>query len=274
MTAFAQTSSPPRLAPADPHVSDRTPHLFVVTVIGAVVVLGTIVRLQATPAAAHPLSGAPVDGPVAATVSLPDEPSAAIALSEASPGMLAAVSDDDPARLGPPGVTSGGLTFRLALPTDAPTAVTVTSEFLRLSGALTDAASITYPVIPDADGSAAVSADLGELLFRERPGIYRIAVTWEGVPLAETQLALGTSQPSGVAIFDKPRRLVIAAGTYTAVRFDADGGVGQELERQLGTRARAGALAFARFGGTGHVLVGSGPFAKYWLPLGEGIRLR
>lgn len=274
MTAFAQTS-PPRVAPLDPPVSDRTPHLFVVTLIGAALVLGTVLRLlQADPAPAHPLSGAPVDGAVAATASLPEEPSATITLSGAPSRILAGVSDVDPARLGPPGVPRGSLTFRLAFPTDAPSAVTVTSEFLRLSGMLTEAATITFEVTPASDGSATVQAELEELLFRERAGIYRVAVSWEGMTLARTELALGTRQPSGVAVFAEPRRLVLAAGSYTAVRFDARGDVADALEHRFGKRARADAYAFARFGNTPHVLVGSGPLAKHWLPLGDGVRLR
>jgi hypothetical protein len=269
MTGIAQT-------PSGPYVSARTPHLFAVTLVGAALVLTTIIRLLgADPVPEHPLSGAPVEGAVEPTLTLPDEASASIQAAGAPGRVLAGVGDSEPAIVGPlPVPRDGLLALDLRLPTAERTVVGVSASQLRLTGGLRDGNVITYSVLPGADGGAVVEAPVAELIGDSRAGIYQVVVSWNGRALAEEYLALGVEQPSGVAVFDEPRRVRIAAGRHTAVRFDATGGVRKEATHRARGRTVVQAVAYARFNGEPYVLIPDGRWGRHWMPLGDGVRLR
>ena len=257
-------------------MSGRTPHLFVATLVGAALILTTIVRfLGAEPVPLHPLSGAPVDGPVEPTLMLPAEASASIQAGVAPTPVLAGVGDFEPAVVGPlPVPRDGSVTVRLSLPTAEETVIGVTAARLRLNGALREGELRTYPVTPGAEGDALVAAPVRELIGGADGGIYRVAVSWDGTVLAEAYLALAADQPTGIAVFDEPRRVRIDAGRHTGVRFDASGTEYKEKTRRTESRTNEPALAFARFDGAAHVLIADGRWARYWMPLGDGVRLR
>ena len=270
MTGIAQTSS-------EPYVSGRTPHLFAVTLVGAALVLATLVRLfGAEPVPEYPLSGAPVDGAVEPTLTLPDEASASIQTAVAPGRTLAGVGDFDPAMVGPlPVPREGSLTVRVSLPIDEATVVGVTASRMRLNGAVRHGELSTYTVLPGADGAATVGAPVTDLIGDGGGGIYQVTVTWNGAVLAEEHLALAAEQPTGVAVFDEPRLVRITPGRHTAVRFDASGSVHAEKTRRIrGSGRTFEAIAYARFDGRAHVLIGDGRWARHWMPLGDGVRLR
>lgn len=269
MTGIAQT-------PSRPYVSGRTPHLFAVTLVGAALVLTTVIRLLgADPVPQHPLSGAPVDGAVEPTLMLPDEASASIQASGVPGRGLAGVDDSEPAVLGPlPIPPDGTLTLDLRLPTAETTVVGVTASRMRLTGALHDGEVITHSVLPGADGRAVVDVPVNDLIAGSGAGIYRVVVSWNGAALADAYLGLGVEQPSGIAVFDEPRRVRIAAGRHTAVRFNAGGEVRKEHTRRARGRTVVDAVAYGRFNGEAYVLIPEGRWGRHWMPLGDGVRLR
>jgi hypothetical protein len=269
MTGIAQT-------PSEPYISGRTPHLFIVTLVGAALILTTVVRfLGADPVREHPLSGAPVDGAVEPTLMLPAEATASVQTGVATSRVLAGVDDSEPAMVGPlPVPRDGSVTLRLSLPTAEATVIGVTASRMRLNGALRDGELQTYTVTPGADGAALLDAPVRELIGDAGGGIYRVAVTWDGVVLAEEYLALAAEQPAGVALFEEPRRVRVLAGRHTAVRFDDAGATTAEKTRRTRERTTVLAIAYARFDGVPHVLIADGRWARFWMPLGDGVRLR
>jgi hypothetical protein len=269
MTGIAQT-------PPEPYLGTRTPHVFLATLLGAALILTTVLRfLGADPVPDHPLSGAPVDGAVEPTLSLPSEASAAVWASSSPDRLLAGVADFEPALVGPLAVPrDGALTLRLSLTTDEPTSVSVTAARMRLNGAVRDGEQRTYEVLPGADGGALLPVPVSDLIGDGAGGIHRLTVSWNGAVLAEEHLALAAAQPTGVAVFDEPRTVRIDAGRHAGRRFDAGGSVTAKKVRRAGRGSNAEAVAYARFNGTAHVLVVDGRWARHWLPLGEGVRLR
>jgi len=269
MTGIAQT-------PPEPYISSRTPHLFAATLVGAVLILTTVVRfLGAESVREHPLSGAPVDGAVEPTLMLPAEATASIQAGAARSRVLAGVGDYEPAVVGPlPVPRNGTVRVHLSLPTGEATAIGVTASRMRLNGALGDGELQTYEVTPGADGGALVEAPVSALIGDAGGGIYHVAVSWDGAILAEEYLALAAEQPTGVAVFDEPRRVRIDAGRHTAVRFDSTGATRIEKARRARGSRTVPALAYARFDGVAHVLIADGRWARFWMPLGDGVRLR
>jgi hypothetical protein len=269
MTGIAQN-------PPEPYISDRTPHLFVVTLVGAALILTTIIRLLgAEPVRDHPLSGAPVEGAVEPTLMLPDQASASVLAATPAGRVLAGVADFEPAVVGPlPAARDGSLSIHVSLPTAEATVISVTASRLRLNGELRRGEMRTYPVAPGADGGATVTSPVTELVGDASGGIYQVAVTWNGVVLAEEYLALAAEQPTGIAVFDEPRKVRIKDGRHTAVRFDATGSVRAEKTRRAKGRTIVEAIAYARFDGRAHVLIASGRWDRHWMPLGNGVRLR
>ena len=57
---------------------------------------------------------------------------------------------------------------------------------------------------PGDDGRATVETSVADLLGERAPGIYRIVVRWDGAVIGSQDVALGMSQPSGVAVFTEP----------------------------------------------------------------------
>lgn len=269
MTGIAQT-------PPEPYVGTRTPHLFLATLLGAALILTTVLRfLGSEPAREYPLSGAPVDGAVEPTLMLPSEASAALWSSSSPDRLLAGVADFEPAIVGPlPVPRDAALTVRLSLTTADTTNVTVTAQRMRLNGAVRDGEARMYPVAPGADGSVVLAVPVSDLIGEAAGGIHRITVSWNGVVLAEEHLALAAAQPTGVAVFDEPRAVRIDAGRHVGRRFDEAGKVTGKKVRRAGRGTTAEAVAYARFDGTAHVLVVDGRWARHWLPLGDGVRLR
>jgi hypothetical protein len=273
MTGFAQTHQ-------EPYVSGRTPHLSAAVLLGAALIVGLAFRFVngEEPASTGLLSGAPVDGVVigaAARPALPDEPAAWLHLASGAPTIRAGTAASDPVPLRPSAYPpKSAVALTVWLPTTDEAAVQVASARLEADGGLASAVRLELGLTPGDDGRATVETSVADLLGERAPGIYRVVVRWDGAVIGSQDVALGMSQPSGVAIFTEPRQVVFLAGEYTGVQFDAAGEVNGKNSFALGANSGAPGAAYARFGGSPYVLIADGVWAGFWMPLGEGVELR
>ena len=238
--------------------------------VGAVLIIGFMVRLLNTSEApVYPLSGAPVgEGEAPVVVTQPATRVATGSLSAQMPMNQAGERLSVGPAAFPPGAA---VVLSAVLPTDEVTTIRIGLSRLADDGTLQSAAAVAVEVDPDANGMARVSTSVGALTAELGPGIYQVRLVWDGRQIGGADVALGLYQPSTVAIFDEPRRVAIAAGSYTGVRMDARGAVVDERPFTLGTASGAPAAAFAYFGATPHVLITEGVWAGYWLPLSDAI---
>jgi len=276
MTGIAQTRP-------EPFVSGRTPHLSAAMLLGAALIVGLAFRFVSAEDPAPStglLSGAPVDGVVigepAARPALPEEPAAWLHVASADhTAVLAGTAAGDPVPLRPSAYPPGSsIALTAWLPTTDEVTVQVASSRLEADGQVTSAVRLEMPLAPADDGRATVETTVESLLAERAPGIYRVVVRWDGAVIGRQDVALGMVQPSGVAIFAEPRQVVFLAGEYTGVQFDAAGEVINEKAFALGANSGAPGAAYARFGGSPHVLIAEGVWAGFWMPLGEGVELR
>ncbi len=254
-------------------LSTRAPYAPVVMLIGAVVVIGVVIRLlNTTPVAEHPLSGAPVgtgNGPVVVTDPATKTASGSLSL------LLPVDAAGESMAVGPAAFPAGAqVALSVLLPTDQATSVQVGLAQLQPDGTLTAAEPVSVEVEPDVNGAASVRTSVAALTEELGPGIYRVDLRWEGERIGGTDVALGQLQPGNVAIFDEPRAILFAAGTYTGVQVDGNGAVAAEKPYELGKASGASAVAFAMLNGRPHLLISNGVWAGHWMPVSDGMTLQ
>ena len=242
--------------------------------IGGVLVLGVIIRLLNTEPAVpvYPMSGAPVgDGQAPVVVT---QPAARVATGSLS--LLMPVDQSgEPMQVGPAAFPAGAaVVLSVVLPTNEPSAITVSLARLADDGSLQRAEPIAIDVLPDSDGMARVSTTVATLTSELGAGIYRVGLQWDGERIGGTDVALGLQQPSSVAIFSQPRRVSFAAGKYVGQRMDAKGQPVDTKPYTLGSASSAPAAAYAQFGGVPHALITAGIWAGYWIPLSDSATLQ
>ena len=256
----------------EPILSTKAPYAPIVMLIGGVLVLGVVIRLlNASPAAPdNPLSGAPVgDGPARVIVTQPAAGSATGSLS-----LVVGTASGEPIEVGPAAFPPGSaMALSVLLPNSEPTTISVTLTRLSDDGTLQSAEPISIPVTPDSDGMARVSTSVEALTTELGAGIYRLGLFWEGERIGGTDVALGQSQPSSIAIFSEPRVVSFAAGKHVGIRVNAAGETKNRKPYTLTKSSGAPAGAYAQFSGTPHVLVTEGLWAGYWIPLSDTVTL-
>lgn len=256
----------------EPVLSTKAPYAPIVMLIGGALVLGVFIRLlNSAPAAPdYPLSGAPVgDGSTRVVVT---QPAAGIATGSLS--LVVGTASGEPLQVGPAAFPPGSaVVVSVVLPGNEATSITVTLARLSDDGSLQSAEPISIPVTPDSDGMARVSTSVEALTEELGSGIYRLGLFWEGERIGGTDVALGQSQPSSVAIFAEPRVVSFAAGKHVGIRVNAAGGTRDRKPYTLTKSSGAPAGAYAQFSGVPHVLITQGLWAGYWIPLSDTVTL-
>jgi len=255
--------------------STRAPYAPVVMLIGAVLVIGVVIRLLnsgaevAAPTA--PLSGQPIgngEAPVVVTQPAVHAPSGSLSL------LMPMGSADEPLPVGPAAFPAGAsLVLSVVLPTDAATSVVIGLSRMAADGTLQAAQPVSLEVTPDENGAARVSTSVAKLTAELGPGLYRLNLRWDDQSLATTDVALGLGQPNNVAIFDAPRQVTFAAGTYTGVRMDPSGVVTDEKPYRLDSASGAPSIAFGVVNGRPHLLISQGVWGGYWVAITDGVSL-
>lgn len=255
-------------------LSTRAPYAPIVMLIGALVVIGVVIRLLNTsPPAdpASPLSGAPVgDGEAPVVVTDPAAQAARGSLSLLMPVRNA----DEPMAVGPGAFPAGSaVVLSVVLPTQQPTSVKIGLARMKVDGTMQPARPISVEVKPDENGAATVKADAATLTEELGAGLYHVTFAWDDQKLTDMDVALGQSQPANVAIFDESRHVLFAAGSYTGVQLDANGAVAGEKPYRLDDASGAPAAAFGMVNGQPHLYITKGVWGGYWVAMTEGVTL-
>lgn len=255
-------------------LSTRAPYAPIVMLIGALVVIGVVIRLLNTsppPAATPPLSGVPVgNGEAPVVVTQPPAQAARGSLSLLMPVQNA----DEPMAVGPGAFPAGSaVVLSVVLPTDQPTSISIGLARMKADGTMQPATPLSVDVQPDENGAATVNADAATLTEELGAGVYHVTFAWDDQQLADMDVALGQSQPANVAIFSESRHVLFAAGSYTGVQLDASGAVTAEKPYRLDDDSGAPAAAFGMVNGQAHLYITKGVWAGYWVAMTEGVTL-
>jgi hypothetical protein len=248
--------------------SERAPYAPIVMLIGAVAVIAVVIALLNRGGSDEPLSGSPVGSGSPEAVAAGGSASGSIAL------LMPISAGGQTLEVGPAAFPPGSdIALDVELPAEGTATVVVALSRMQDDGTMRAGQEISLDVQLDANGSASVTASIETLTAELGPGIYHVELRWQGEPIGAADVTLGMAQPANVVIFDAPRNVTFAAGTYTGVRVDATGAVTDSKPFELGKASGAPAAAFANLNGTPHVLITAGVWAGYWVPVVEGVSL-